>query len=93
MESLPSTSPNTDHWTSVGRSDWVVAASADVASVNVQSSGRTMKTIRTSSPSTAHIDTFRRESAISTPMTLVIIRTMATANQSQRSRPGTRKMP
>ena len=47
----------------------------------------------TSTPSTAHIESRRRESAISTPTTLVIIRTMATANQSQRSRPGTRRMP
>ena len=93
MESLPSTSLNTDHWTSVGSNDCVVTVSAEVASVNVQSSGRSVKMASISIPRMAHIDTLRRESAISTPITLVTISTMATANQSQRSRPGTRRMP
>ena len=93
IAALPSTSRNTDHWTSIGTIDCVVAVSADVASVNIQSSGRKVKTNNISRPMTAHIDTRRRESAIRTPTTLVSISTMATANQSQRSRPGTYRMP
>ena len=78
---------------SVGSIDCVVAVSADVASVNVHSSGRNVKTNNTSSPRTAHMEMRRWESAISTPTTLVSISTTATANQSQRSRPGTNTTP